>query len=147
MTDRTGTALPRWRSATTTDPLAARTNGHTAQGKRIRDLYRALTQRIGDPTDVLAQADVLRAAELRVAAEELRAKVLHGEPCEPDALVRLENLANRAERRLSKLAPPKSRTLADHIAVRRSAVSCRSVGMGDGSPTPLHSTTPQDKCD
>jgi hypothetical protein len=107
----------RWRSKTTSDPMGVRANGNTKRGRRIRDLFRALLDRIGCPDDVLARADVLRAAELKVAAEDLRARVLAGQPCEPNELVRLENLADRAARRLSKYGPAKTKTpLAKYLA-------------------------------
>jgi hypothetical protein len=116
MTDRASTA-PRWRSRMTRKPVAVRANQNTQRGRRLADLFHALLDRVGNPTDVMVQADVLRAAELRVAAEDLRAKVLAGEPCKPDALVRLENLAGRAERRLGK-APNKTPSLAEYLARR-----------------------------
>jgi hypothetical protein len=116
MSDRNSTA-PRWRSRMTKKPVAVRANQNTRRGRRLADLYRALMDRIGNPIDVMMQADVLRAVELRIAAEDLRAKVLAGEPCEPDALVRLENLASRAERRLGK-APNKTPSLAEYLARR-----------------------------
>jgi hypothetical protein len=116
MPDRASTA-PRWRSRTTTKPVAVRANQNTRRGRRLADLFHALMDRVGCPTDVMVQADVLRAAELRVAAEDLRAKVLAGEPCEPDALVRLENLAGRAERKLGK-APNKPASVAEYLARR-----------------------------
>lgn len=47
----------------------------------------------------VAQADALRAAELMVAAEEARAKLLAGEG-DANAVVRMENRAARAARKL-----------------------------------------------
>jgi hypothetical protein len=55
---------------------------------------------MGNPSDVISQADALAAAELKVAAENARAKLLAGGDIEPDAVVRLEGAALRAERRL-----------------------------------------------
>jgi hypothetical protein len=120
-TDRTvrSTTGTAWRSRTTTHPLVARTDGHTKQGKRIRDLYRAFMNRIGDPTDPIAQSAALTAAELTFAAEACRAKVLAdaGDAALADSLVRLTNLADRAERRLSKHKATKTKTpLAKYLA-------------------------------
>jgi hypothetical protein len=109
----------RWRSRTTTHPLVARTDGHTKQGKRIRDLYQAFMNRIGDPTDPIAQSAALTAAELTFAAEACRASVLAdaGDAALADSLVRLTNLADRAERRLSKHKATKTKTpLAKYLA-------------------------------
>jgi hypothetical protein len=117
MIDRASTAPRRWRSGTTTKPVRIRANQNTKRGRRLADLFHALMDRVGNPIDVMIQADVLRAVELRVAAEDLRAKVLAGQPCEPDALVRLENLASRAERRLGK-APNKTPSVAEYLARR-----------------------------
>jgi hypothetical protein len=116
-------AAPRWLSRTTTQPMAARTDGHGKAGKRIRDLYRAYMTRIGNPDDPIAQSAALTAAELTFAAEACRAKVLAdaGDAALADALVRVTNLADRAERKLAKFnATKKPPTLVEHLA-RRSA--------------------------
>jgi hypothetical protein len=126
----TGPHAPRspaaspWRSRTSNRPLAARANGNSKQGRRIRDLYRGLLDKIGgDPSDVIGRADVLRAVELRVVCEDLRAKMLAGETIDPDQLIRLESLTARAERRLAKFAVPAKpvTSLAEHIAKRAAA--------------------------
>lgn len=113
------TTSPRARARVTNNPMS-RGNGRTAQGRRVRDLYTALMGRIGNPGDTIIQADVIRAAELRTAAEGLRLKLLAGNSVDPDQLVRLENLASRAERRLIKdAATRKPRpSLHDHLAAR-----------------------------
>jgi hypothetical protein len=57
-------ALPkRQRSATTNGPMR-RTSGNTAAGRRVRDLYGAFLQHMTNPTDLIAQANALNAAEL-----------------------------------------------------------------------------------
>jgi hypothetical protein len=83
----------RNRSRVTNSP-AKHVSGRTAVGRRVRDLYAALMESVGNPTDVLIAADVLRVAELRTAAEDLRARVLAGNGGDPADLVRLENLAH-----------------------------------------------------
>jgi len=86
------------RAATTNDPMRVRTNGRTSAGRRVRDLYRAYLTALGR-TDDLACAQALAAAELVMAAENARAQLLAGQG-DVEQIVRLENLANRAVRRL-----------------------------------------------
>lgn len=89
---------PRQRSATTNGPMR-RVSGNTAAGRRLRDLYGAFLQHMSNPADTIAQASALNAAELTVATENARAELLAG--CgDIEQIVRLENLANRAVRRL-----------------------------------------------
>jgi hypothetical protein len=64
----------------------------------LRDLYRAYLQHVANPDDV-CRAQVLAAAELVCAAENERSKLLAGQG-DVEQVVRLENLANRAVRRL-----------------------------------------------
>jgi hypothetical protein len=72
---------------------------------------------MGTPSDPGTQAAILAAAELVVAAECARAKIL-ANGGDVEQLIRLENLAARATRRLgvkpnSTSKPP---TLAEHLA-------------------------------
>jgi hypothetical protein len=103
------------RSATTNKPLR-RANGNTAAGRRVRDLYRALLAGMSNPDDV-RRAQALAAAELTVAAENARAELLAGQG-DVEQIVRLENLANRAVKRLGLQAAtaPQGPTLAEHLA-------------------------------
>ena len=57
------------------------------------------------PGDPLHQAAAMRAAELTVAAEEMRARLLAGDTTAEEAVTRLENAARRAERDLARLIP------------------------------------------
>jgi hypothetical protein len=97
---------PNARSRTTNDALAARTDRNTARGRRVADIYLAFMAAMGNPQDTISQANALRAAELKVAAEDARKRMLDGTGGDPDQLVRLENLAARAERRLGIRRPP-----------------------------------------
>lgn len=109
------------RARTTNDPTS-RMNSRTARGRRTKDLYRAFVARLTDPEEVLAQAAALAAAELTVSAEGLRARLLGGEAVDPDQVVRIENLAQRAERKLAKFAgPKKTKSLSEHLAELRYA--------------------------
>jgi hypothetical protein len=61
------------RSATTNNPLASRANARTPRGRRVRDLFRALVDRLPE-RDPVAEAQALKIAELTVLAEAARAK-------------------------------------------------------------------------
>jgi hypothetical protein len=86
------------RSRTTNDPTT-RCNQATAAGRRLNDLIRGFLHEMGNPTSTVAQSAAISAAELVVAAEDARAKLLAGNG-DPDQVVRLENLAHRAVRKL-----------------------------------------------
>jgi hypothetical protein len=88
------------RAAMTNDPLV-RADGRRPQGRRLRDLYRSYLASLGNPVDTGTgtQAAILTASELVVAAEAARTTLLAGEG-DVDQVVRLENLAARALRRL-----------------------------------------------
>lgn len=57
----------------TNDPLAGRANARTPRGRRVRDLFRALVDRLQE-RDPVAEAQALKIAELTVLAEAARAK-------------------------------------------------------------------------
>jgi hypothetical protein len=84
-TPRRRKAKPR-RSRITADPMRARHDGNTSRGMRARDIYRGLLERVG------GEADVLAAAELKVACEDLRGKMLAGEAVDSNHLVRIRRL-------------------------------------------------------
>jgi hypothetical protein len=107
------------RAALTNDPLRKRADGRTPQGRRIRDLFRAYSNAMGTPSDPGTQAAILAAAELAVAAECARAKVLT-DGGDVEQLIRLENLAARATRRLGLKPESQSRppNLTEHLARR-----------------------------
>jgi hypothetical protein len=56
--------------------------------------------RLGDPSDILVQADILALTELKVAAEAARLRVIEGKDQSSNECVRLENLVRRAEARV-----------------------------------------------
>lgn len=132
--------VQRLQARTTNNPLR-RINRHTPQGRRVADLFRGYWHHMGRPTDAIVQANALAAAELKVAAEDARAALLAGTG-DGDLVVRLENLAHRAERKLGikvtgKAAKPLAETLAEIFAkgaadqaaqnAARSAPSCPPV--------------------
>lgn len=107
-------AARRLRRAKVTNNPMVRTNGNTAEGKRTRDLFHAFMAETGKPDSDVFRAAALAAAELTVAAESMRSKVLAGAG-DVEQLVRIENLASRAVRRLGiKPGAPK----AEHVPLR-----------------------------
>ena len=102
------------RSRTTNSPLK-RVNRKTAQGRRVADLFGAYLAALGNPQDAITQANALTAAELKTAAEDARKALLDGKG-DGDQLVRLENLAFRAERKLGLkgAVTAKTPTLAEY---------------------------------
>jgi hypothetical protein len=107
------------RAKATHQPLHGRANRHTARGRRICDLFDSYMEAM--PADVLTQANALAAAELRVAAEDLRAEMAAGKTVDYEQLIRLENVAARAEKKLGLKArlERKPATIAEHLASRR----------------------------
>ena len=91
------------RSAITSRP-EARLNGNSHVGRRTRDLFQAIMQRLDNPTDILTQADVLCLAELKVAAEASRKRLLEGQDQSANNTVRLENMIRRSEIRVGLAA-------------------------------------------
>jgi hypothetical protein len=89
--------VPTRRSRTSNDPLA-RNSTATATGRRVNDLFLSFMRAMTDRS-CLAQADVLAAAELTVAAEDARALLLAGKG-DLDEVVKAERLARHAVRKL-----------------------------------------------
>jgi hypothetical protein len=82
------------------DPLIDRgVDGHTVIGSRIRRAWRTYLAAMGHPTDALARANAASAAELRVAVEDMQARLRLGEPV-TESLTRLAHLHDKAERKL-----------------------------------------------
>jgi hypothetical protein len=94
-----GRSRSDYKSSVTRSP-AGLLDGRSATGKRVRDLFRALMTRWGDPDDVVPQADIMALAELKTAAETARARLLEGKDQSSNECVRLENLVRRAEARV-----------------------------------------------
>jgi len=106
-------------------PLRGRVNGNTPRGRRIRRLYAGYMKGL-DPNDPIARSSALAAAELATTSEDVRSRVMAGELELSDTLVRVSNLLDRAERRLSGLAgreSPIDETTAffEELAARRAA--------------------------
>ena len=90
-------------------PLRGRVNGRTPRGRRIRRLFAGYIKGL-DPNDPIAQSSALAAAELATTSEDVRGRVMAGELELSDTLVRVSNLLDRAERRLSRMAGVRPRS-------------------------------------
>jgi hypothetical protein len=88
--------------------LAERAARKSPQGRRVRLLFNTYLDRLGPgPHDHVIQAGAIRAAELLVLCEELRARALTGEAVGVNDITRLESTARRAEADLfGKVSPP-----------------------------------------
>jgi hypothetical protein len=123
--DRTAVAIKpaASRAKVTNDPIRARASGNSRQGRRLRDLYAAYMVALGHPAGPTTHAAVLAACELLVAAENARAALLAGRG-DVDQVVRLENLAARAVRRLG-LKPGGN---APHVPLRDRLTAAAAEG-------------------
>jgi hypothetical protein len=110
-------APSKTRAKLTNNPAGAGRHGQSAEGRRVRDLYRAFVAQLGNPTDAGVQAAVLAAAENVVIAEQVRALFLAGAPAvSASDVVRAESTSNRSQRRLGLHKPaqkPAGPTLQD----------------------------------
>jgi hypothetical protein len=94
-----------------------RLDGRTGASKQARALAQAFMVALGHPTGRTTHAAVLAASELLVAAENARAALLAGRG-DVDQVVRIENLAARAVRRLG-LKPGDAKSAYDLDAFQR----------------------------
>jgi hypothetical protein len=80
----------------------------TAQGQRVKALTAAFTAKLGDAaSDAVVTANIRKAAELTVLAEEASAKALSGKPIDMDIVVRLARASDLAVKRLHLREKPK----------------------------------------
>jgi hypothetical protein len=126
-----------FRSAVTARP-EARLNGNSAAGRRTRDLFKAIMERLGNPVCVLMQADVLALAELKVAAEIARKRLLEDPDRGANNTVRLENMIRRSEVRVG-LVPggtaKEPETLEEYLARTDHLVTDDNDHASDGDDT------------
>ena len=92
-------ATPRCQRAAVTNAPYRRNRGTTAEGRRVRDLFLSYMATLGNPVNAGRQAAIYAAAQLVVAAEVAGAKII-ADGGDPNELVRLQNAADRAVRRL-----------------------------------------------
>jgi hypothetical protein len=88
-----------WRRPDFADPLRFRINGKFKLGRRVRRQFTAYRSLLGNPVDILTLGRVAEAAELAIAVQDMRARLLAGEDVE-ESLVRLTNIHARAELKL-----------------------------------------------
>jgi hypothetical protein len=86
------------RSAVTNNPRS-RFDVNKPEGRRARDLFEAYMARLGNPTGADVVANIIKAAELKARAETVR------KDSDIDQIVRLENMVERAERKLGLPKP------------------------------------------
>lgn len=109
------------RSRVTNNPTAASgLDGRSSRARRFRDIFQNFLNTIGRPLDEQELAEVRRCAELSLITEEARAALMRqrGSAADLSALLKLENVLARAERRL-RVHPGPSKpasSLADHVA-------------------------------
>jgi hypothetical protein len=115
--------MPTNRSRLTNKPRKMVIDGRSPLGRRVRDLAEFYAVKLGGwrvITDMQAAA-IRRAAELAALAEQARTEALQNATVNPDQLIRLENLARRAERVLGLNlvgAAPKPATITEYVASR-----------------------------
>jgi hypothetical protein len=87
-------------------------DGRTVNARRVRDLAVTYTAAVGGTAavDAMQRELILKAAQLNVAAEDMRRRSLKGEAVDIASLVKLENLAGRAVRALNLGAKRKAPT-------------------------------------
>jgi hypothetical protein len=108
--------------AAATNKASSRWNLKTTQGRRCRDLFQGYLKQLGNPTDTPTVALVIAAAENVTLAEAARGRCLAGmTDLSAEVLIRLENTANRALRRIGLAkasAKPAGPTLTEFLAAR-----------------------------
>jgi len=86
-----------------TGRMAGRLDGRSTTARRVRDLAATYTAAMGGGEGLTAidRENILKAAQLTVAAEDMRRRSLKGEEIDLASLIKLENLAARAVRALN----------------------------------------------
>jgi hypothetical protein len=117
------------RSAVSNNPIRARAKqitagARTAEGRRLADIYRGILRAIGGVPTGQQQAIAIEAAELTLAAEDQRARLLKGE----DITIKLMQTSKQRDRALRKLGldgPPEGdsepASIRDRLLMQRSA--------------------------
>jgi hypothetical protein len=109
------------RSRITNRLLAERAPWRTKRGRRIRDLWAGYMAAL-QPGNVVHEAAALEAAELKVACEDARARLLAGDAEAEEGLTRLQNAARRAVEDISSMRPenlPDAPTELDQYLARK----------------------------
>jgi hypothetical protein len=93
------------RSKITNKPLH-RWKGNTPEGRRCRDIFRALMHAAGQPTDPAIIARLASVADTAVLTDTVRERAARGEPVDYGALHRMEARVDREFRRLGLVPKP-----------------------------------------
>lgn len=100
--------------------LLAGVNGCSAMARRYRDLVCLLSAEIGGDLGEAESLQVKAAASLQLHVEDLTARVVRGEPVDPEAMTRAANGAMRAlaalRRRKAARRPAGRVGLTDYLA-------------------------------
>jgi hypothetical protein len=96
-------------------------DGNSAQARRFKDLVLGLLGEVGGAPSEIDRLQVRTAATLQLHVEELAARIVRGEPVDPETMTRAANGATRALnalRRRVKPAAPQGPSLGDYLASR-----------------------------
>jgi hypothetical protein len=94
-----GTSTPVTTAVSGRSPVG-RLDGRTKLARRSNTLFKALTERLGNPTDAMIVADCRSLVELKVLAERARGSLLGSDDRSSTELGRIEFLIRHAEARL-----------------------------------------------
>jgi hypothetical protein len=98
-------------------------NGGTALARRFRDIVADLTEELGGFLSPAETLQVRAAASLQLHVEDLTAKMVRGEPVDPEEVTRAGNSAIRAlqsiKRRKEANRPKTSGGAAAYLAAKR----------------------------
>jgi hypothetical protein len=122
------------RSAVTNgSKLHSHVDGRTTGARRFRDLVAAFESEIPGPLSAIEKGLVRSAAGLQLQAEQEQARIVRGEPIDPDTLIRLTGAARRILAMISAKAAkrkPEVPSLQEHLAMR-----ARQRAAAAGEPT------------
>lgn len=102
-------------------------NGGTALARRFRDIVSDLTEELGGYLSPAETLQVWAAASLQIHVEDLTAKMVRGEPVDPEEVTRAGNSAIRAlqsiKRRKETKRAKTSGGAAAYLAAKREGVA------------------------
>lgn len=112
-------------AATNARSFLAGIDGRSTRARRFRDLMSSFAAGLGG-IDALSESElalVRQAASVTMRAEELQSAIARGEAVDPDELIRLSNTSRRLLSGLKRREAPKTKTLSEHLAAKRSAAA------------------------
>jgi hypothetical protein len=118
-------APSRIRSRITNSPELR--HGRSAEGRRVRDLFRAYAAALGNPQDDGTLALVLSAAEAITISEIVRADYIAGK-ADFKTITSAENAANRALKRLGLAKPAASKPVGPSLQDIKARYAPAAIG-------------------